>query len=176
MLNRKSAIKFMCLVIPGLLLFLAPANAYADSGPRPFFAVSSGNANPVPTSDPCILTNTEAGPGYAMGLGLMTWESEEVVDFCADEDPNTAAVEGQLVLTAANGDEIFGVYHTLATVNPDLALITFAGTYDFTGGSGRFENVTGTGTLAGQGSLLPPFEASAALAGTLTPARPRPRP
>ena len=126
----------------------------------------------MPTGDPCILTNTEGGTGFAMAMGLVTWTSEEIVDFCADADPNTAAVEGQLVLTTANGDEISGVYHTLATVHPEIAVITFAGTYEFADGTGRFENVTGSGSIAGQGSLLPPFEANAALAGTLTRARP----
>ncbi len=172
--NERSAVARLRMAISGVLFVLLPGIAGAVETTQPFFMVISGNANPVPTGDPCILINSEAGSGIATALGMTGWASEEVVDFCADGDPNTAAVEGQLVLTAANGDEIFAVYHTLATVNNEIAVITFAGTYEFTGGTGRFDDIRGSGSLAGQGSLLPPFEASAAMAGTFTVPRPGP--
>lgn len=168
MLSSSTAINFMRLVIPGLVILLVPAGASAEPKSLPFLSVMTGNADPMPTDNPCILTNSEAGTGFAISLGAINWASEEVIDFCADVEPGSGAVSGQFVLTGAHGDKVFGVLQTVATFNNEAAEVTFAGTYEITGGSGRFENATGKGTIAGEGSLNPPFEVFAAMAGRIT--------
>lgn len=70
--------------------------------------------------------------------------------------------------TAADGDELTGRYVTLATPDFIAGVITFAGTWEITGGTGRFAGAPGAGTLSGEGSLAPPFGVSATFEGTIT--------
>ena len=53
-------------------------------------------------------------------------------------NPGTGTIAGTIVFTAANGDELSGVVAGQFT-----SPTTVAGTYLFTGGTGRFENATG---------------------------------
>jgi hypothetical protein len=138
----------------------------AAAGSRPFSAALEGRANPVPTSDPCVLTNTEGGTGQAVHMGAIAWASSETVNFCSN--PDGAEVQGEFILTAANGDEVFGRYETLAHPDFGAGVITFSGHWEITGGSGRFEHATGEGTLSGEGSLTPPFGVVANFVGAIS--------
>lgn len=136
------------------------------SGSVPFSATLTGHANPTPTADPCVLSNTEGGSGTAVHMGAIAWASSETVNFCSN--PDGADVTGQFTFTAANGDELTGTYVTLA--HPDFAagIITFSGEWTITGGTGRFAGASGSGTLSGEGSLAPPFEVSATFLGRIS--------
>ena len=149
-----------------LALVLVSGTTGTASESRPFKATLVGHAGPSPTADPCVLTNAEGGTGQARHLGTIDWTSSENVNFCSN--PAGADVEGVFVWTAANGDQLTGRYVTLA--HPDFAggVITFAGTWEITGGTGRFEGATGGGTLSGEGSLAPPFGVSATFEGTVS--------
>jgi hypothetical protein len=140
-------------------------SAAADSA-RPFGATLEGYANPVPTSDPCVLTNTEGGTGKAVHMGAIAWASSETVNFCTD--PEGAEVQGSFVMTAANGDQLHGEYTTLAHPDFTSGVITFSGQWTIVGGTGRFENATGGGTLTGEGSLAPPFAVMASFVGKVS--------
>lgn len=147
-------------------LVLACSVSAAAEASRPFGATLEGHANPVPTSDPCVLTNTEGGTGRAVHMGAIAWASSETVNFCSN--PDGADVQGSFIMTAANGDQLFGQYTTLAHPDVVTGVITFSGQWTITGGTGRFEHATGDGTLTGEGSLAPPFGVMASFVGTVS--------
>jgi hypothetical protein len=151
------------LVLPALLLTGA---ARADEGPRPFTLVVNGNADPVPTEDPCVLINTETGTGFGSPVGIVKWESKERVNFCSD--PEGAEIEGEFVLTTWNRDQIRGRYRTLGQADPETSEITVIGRYEITSGTGRFASVAGKGVIAAAGSLSPPFPFNGGLFGRVS--------
>jgi hypothetical protein len=148
------------------VVLACPVQAAAGES-RPFGAVLDGHANPVPDpGDPCLLANTEAGTGRAVHMGAIVWASAETVNFCTN--PEGADIQGQFVMTAANGDQVFIDYVTLAHPDFNAGVITFSGTWTITGGTGRFADATGDGTLSGEGSLLPPFDVIASFVGSIS--------
>ena len=148
------------------VLALGPLSA-ANQQVRPFEVSIVGNANPVP--DPahpeCVLLNTETGIIHGTHTGVGTWSSFETVDLCSNGD-GSGAVEGEFTLTAANGDQIFGTYTTLLLVGDGA--IAASGTYEITGGTGRFEDATGTGTIDATGDFGPPFGVIGQMSGGIS--------
>ena len=112
-----------------------------------------GHALPVPASEPvpfkgqAALTLTGAIPigdnlqltatatGVATHLGLFTRTETVLVN------PLGVFVDGTITFTAANGDELCA---DVAGGFTAADLSTAAGSYTFTGGTGRFENASGT--------------------------------
>jgi hypothetical protein len=102
---------------------------------------SAGDEVPFKGQADEVITGTEQAPdglhitvfatGQATHLGSFTRNANVVVH------PD-AEVVGTLVWTAANGDQLFADL-VAAFISPTAA----AGTYTFTGGTGRFENATG---------------------------------
>ena len=136
---------------------------------RPFHAVIEGNANPT-FIDPCTIENHETASGKALHLGRITWSSDEMAVFVPCPPPTFPAiieVTGNFTMTAANGDEIYGEYHTTGTFDP-VAGVSVRGEYTFTSGTGRFRNVTGTGVITANGAATPPFEVVGSLDGTIS--------
>ena len=74
---------------------------------------------------------TNAATGQATHLGRFTWAGHGVIHA-------NGTLEGALVFTAANGDELFASVEGALT-----SPTTGASTYVFTGGTGRFENASG---------------------------------
>ena len=141
----------------------------ATSQVRPFRLTVEGNANPDFSQGPCNVVNTEAGTGKALHLGKVTWTSSEVANFCVDpSNPGKAAVTGTMVVTAANGDQLTISYQS--TVQGDFAAgtLTVTGTWTITGGTGRFSDASGSGTLTAAGSLAPPFDIAGEFVGGIT--------
>jgi hypothetical protein len=95
-------------------------------------------------------------------MGDITWESHETVNVC---NPAGADVQGQITITAANGDVVIADYQALAQFSG--AEVTAFGYWEITGGSGRFADASGNGVIAARGSLLPPFEVTGAMAGVI---------
>lgn len=146
-----------------LLLVVAFAGATdADQTSRPFRASLEGFANPAQTND-CTIINDEVGTGQALHAGAITLETTETVNLCAG--PDGAKVTGEFVLTAANGDQIFGVYETIAILATE---VTAFGNYTITGGTGRFADATGQGVISAVGSLAPPFEVTGSMVGQIS--------
>jgi hypothetical protein len=146
---------------------LSPLDTAAAA--RPFHAVIEGNANPT-FIDPCTIENHETASGKALHLGRISWSSDEMAVFVPCPPPTFPAiieVTGHLTITAANGDEIYGEYHTTGTFDPVIG-VSVKGTYTFTSGTGRFRNVTGAGFVAANGAATPPFEVVGSLDGIIT--------
>jgi hypothetical protein len=143
-------------------LGLLPARASAEE--RPFNARMSGNASLSLTDDPCVLRNDETVAGEATHLGTFTWVSVEFANFCTV--PDGVAVTGSFTMTAANGDELSGGYTTIGLFDVDGNLIIH-GVYEFTGGSGRFANASGSGDLDAIGFLTEGLPVEGSMDGTI---------
>lgn len=137
--------------------------------------ILEGFANPVPMNgDPCILINEEEATLLAVGLGRFDWVSTEVARLVPGPDvdpdcpvPEGAEIEGEFTITAKNGDEIRGIYRTVARIDVMAVEITFVGHYRITGGTGRFARAKGRGVITGRGDFLPPFEVTGQLVAQL---------
>lgn len=77
---------------------------------------------------------------------------------CAEPDDTAGVnhVDGNAIMTDANGDQIF-LHYVATTPPPDFVLGTFHedGTFEITGGTGRFEGATGSGQFSTDGTLQP---------------------
>ena len=84
------------------------------------------------------------GSGQATHLGRYSEAGR--VAFTPTGNPAVLHVEGSIVYTAANGDELH------ATVSGELngATGAISATVTYSGGTGRFANATGSGALSGQ--------------------------
>src|SRR5262245_1910893 len=147
------------------VFFLAAITVASSPGvaaARPFKATLTGNAHPDFTNFP-VVTNHETGEGQATHLGRFLWEDDEVAVFSPD---GTLAVEGTFTMTAANGDQIFGEFTRSGFIDEQGNLIIH-GNYSFTGGTGRFADVTGTGELDAVGGGGPDFPIQGSFQGTI---------
>lgn len=82
------------------------------------------------------ITMTTVAQGNATHLGLFT--REEVILL----NPNSGTFEGQVVYTAANGDQLFGT-----VAGGFTSQTTATGSYTFSSGTGRFANATGSASF-----------------------------
>jgi hypothetical protein len=83
------------------------------------------------------------GKGYATHLGETTWYTGDMWA-CFDGTQG-----GSMEFTAANGDQLFGAFEGTWTGMPP-APVAFQGSFWITGGTGHFEDVTGTGDYHGR--------------------------
>ena len=154
----------VAVVIATVAAALVLGTGVASATERPFAASLAGNASLSPTGDPCVLQNNETATGTSTHLGRFTWESEEFANFCAN--PACVAVIGSFVITAANGDLLYGVYTTLGEFDAAGNLIIH-GTYELDGGTGRFATAMGSGDIDAIGFLTPGLPVFGTLAGTI---------
>jgi hypothetical protein len=131
------------ITLAGLALALAalsPASALAKAGgtDRPVKGTASGTARfNVPTSSFTV----EFG-GTTSHVGLYNVRSEGSGAFAPDL---TFAGTGEASIVAANGDEIDGtVTLTTSSFSPQAFEHTTTSVLTVTGGTGRFEDATGT--------------------------------
>ncbi len=157
--NRRLAI-----LVSAIFVTLTVA-AGAQSSARPFNVTLDGNASPVFQPDGCTIINDEHGTGHGSHLGAISWQSHEVVDVCSN--PEGGDVSGEIVITAANGDQLFASYTTLAHLDFGAGVVQALGAYQITGGTGRFVNASGQGIISAVGSLAPPFGVLAQMSGVI---------
>ena len=89
------------------------------------------------TGGPTGVTITATGEGEATHLGKFT-RTEEIL-----LNPNTGTFTGTLTFVAADGSEL-----SCSFEGAFIAANEAAGTYTFTGGTGRFENASGTASFS----------------------------
>jgi hypothetical protein len=143
------------------------------AGPRPWKESyqSTGTIAPGARCPAPLLLESDQGSGTATHIGKYTIVNSHCVD------PITGALTGgTFVKTAANGDQIFGTYAGTATViqaPAPIGIFSLSGTIEFTGGTGRFAEATGTtsmtGTLQGDFSRSPvPTQVTLTMVGTIS--------
>lgn len=125
---------------------------------RPFSATVESWTTVEPTPDTCVLLNKGAGTGIGVHMGAIAWVAWGPLNVC------TGGTDAEFVMTAANGDEVFGKYESLVRPDFDAGVFTFAGRWEIVGGTGRFGYATGEGTLSGWGNLVQPPEPSKVMA------------
>ena len=101
---------------------------------------------PVPEfmGDHIVVTVTSDCKGTH--LGKSHWDSVSIVDISQPPPPFTQI--GDMVFTAANGDQLIGTFSGLAVPN-DKGGFDYWGDYEITGGTGRFSGTTGSGAYSG---------------------------
>lgn len=134
---------------------LAPLAAQADPQTVPFTATLTTQEtlgfNPLACAAAPYLQGTTTGTGVATGMGKVTLQSTD----CPTPSLTVFTFTGgQLVLTAANGDTLTADYSGALSPTAAYPLYTLSGSYRVTGGTGRFSNATGAGSLQGSSNLL----------------------
>jgi hypothetical protein len=104
----------------------------------------------VPTSDdPCVLNVLETGTVSSEQLGDFKAVGHGVDSMCTRGIGKGDAV-ALFVFTDKNGNTILATYHTIVTV-PDVrtspTVLTWQGTWKFVGGTGKYANIRGSGTV-----------------------------
>lgn len=140
------------------------AAATAAAADRPFKASLTGNAHLSSTDDPAVLRNDETGEGESTHLGRFTWADVEYADFAAI--PGGVAVVATFTMTAADGDQLSGRFATVGFF-ADAQTLVIQGRYEFTGGTGRFADASGTGDIDAMAFLAPGLPFVGSLTGTI---------
>lgn len=132
------------------IIIAAAFTGHAALASRPHFSRGSAQFT-SPT--------TFVGDGRATHLGNYT--ETGIVAFSPTANPAVLHVEGTLIYTAANGDELHATVS--GELNGQTGVVTAEITYD--GGTGRFECATGSADLLGQ--LLAGGAIEVAVSGTI---------
>lgn len=147
--------KLVTVLVAALLLLTSMPAAAAghDGGRGRLFAgyvrgeVTFDFSNPKECTFFPLTTVTNAS-GWALHMGRTTMESSHCfVPYGAPEDNLGTAENATMVLTAANGDEVWATYDVILSPGlPEVIgeKIVARGTVTFDGGTGRFEDASGS--------------------------------
>lgn len=109
------------------------------AGPRPFHLVEHGRLTATPRDQSGTVLDVVAnGTGTATHLGAITVERSAVLT--ATSTPGVFDFNGEATLTAATGEQLTTTI--TGTFNANIGHADLI--YEWTGGTGRFENATGT--------------------------------
>jgi len=164
--TRQAVLKQFCAGLVGLVLALtslAPSAVQAESA-VPFRANWESQITIAPLAPP-LFAVSGLGAGKALHLGAMTAQSiTEVVNLATGEGAASYR------FTAANGDDVFITFVFLGIPTSPTAF-SIAGVWQVTGGTGRFEGASGSGTYTGQVEFVSFADAvgTFALEGTISP-------
>ena len=126
------------------LLWASPA----DAKDRPFKGRIDGSFVASPSANPTIYVGGAQASGNATHLGAFSKVTSDVTNIA------TGAIEGSFTMTAANRDQLTGVYTGF------LAFGTTPGTFSWvlnatiTGGTGRFLHATGQFVFLANGTYV----------------------
>ena len=163
--TRRGVLKQNCAGLAGLvvaLTSLAPSAVQAESA-VPFRATWETQISIAPLEPP-LFAVSGLGAGKALHLGDMTAQSiTEVVNLATGEGAASYR------FTAANGDDVLITFAFLAIPTSPTAF-SIEGVWQVTGGTGRFEGASGSGTYVGQAEFVGPADAvgTFALDGTIS--------
>jgi len=114
------------------ILSLAGSPASVSASERPFLLQGSGQLNVDATG-----AGTFTASGQATYLGH--WTNEGTIQFAPGANPGTLSAEGEVVFTAANGDELYATIEGVLDLTTGVAGATFT----IVGGTGRFASAGG---------------------------------
>jgi hypothetical protein len=164
--------KFFAAVATALLFLLTgttSAAAAAGGTDRPFRASASGDIVYTENTLRCMagFTTVVTAAGKATHLGAFTLTARH----CEVPTSETTgqSIKGEMTLTAANGDHLFGTYETQWVFSNGT--VSVAGDLTVTGGTGRFDGATGTlrqDHVISVTSPSPPWPLAMRFAGSIT--------
>jgi hypothetical protein len=163
--TRRGVLKPFCAGLAGLALALASLapSAVQAASEVPFRAIWETQISIAPLEPP-LFAVSGLGVGKALHLGAMSAQSiTEVVNLATGEGAASYR------FTAANGDEVLITFVFLAIPTSPTAF-SIEGVWQVTGGTGRFEGASGSGTYIGQAEFVGPADAvgTFALEGTIS--------
>lgn len=89
-------------------------------------------------------------PVFVADLGRVVGVGSDCIKFTDFGPPPSYAFDnGELTLTAANGDQLKLTYRGTFIPTAQLPVYAISGLFDISGGTGRFANATGSGLLEG---------------------------
>jgi hypothetical protein len=143
---RRSRV-FCCALVLVVGIATAAPLSFASGGEVPFRA-SFDTQFQVNSGAP-LLNITVQGEGQALHMGESeTFTNNEIVNLM------TGAGTATYTVIAANGDTV--VFDSTFDVLPTSTGVTFEGTYEIVGGTGRFSGATGRGRLIGSAVFTGP--------------------
>jgi len=163
--TRRGVLRQFCAGLAGLVLALTsltPSALQAESE-VPFSATWETQISIAPLEPP-LFAVSGLGAGKGLHLGALTAQSiTEVVNLATGE--GVASYR----FTAANGDDVLITFLFLAIPTSPTAF-SIEGIWQVTGGTGRFEGASGSGTYVGQAEFVGPADAigTFALEGTIS--------
>ena len=131
-------------------LFASGLTAAKSSKPFQATITISEQLVPVGTTE-CQFIGAITGTGQATHMGKLATASQDCVNQISATTFSFASQ--QVVLTAANGDQVFASYG--GTLNFESGVGVITGGYTITGGTGRFAGATGGGSLQGLEEVNP---------------------
>lgn len=137
-----------CVVLIAAAILVLPGRAWGEERPHS----ARGTAQFVSQTD-------FVGAGQATHLGDYTEVGS--VSFSPTEDPAVLRVDGWVIYTAANGDQLNAII--TGYLNGQTGAIT--ATISYVGGTGRFDDAGGTARLLGQ--IQPDGTIAVAVVGTI---------
>ena len=137
--------------LTAVLLAVPPVALAATT--TPFRSAITAQASFAETPVPGVLKVTTSGVGHASHLGKVTLTTTETLDFVTSPE-GLVVRDGRMVMVAANGDELHWDYEGTGSLPDDEGASTLTGTFVITGGTGRFEYATGSGTFEGTGNAV----------------------
>ena len=96
-------------------------------------------------------TGDISGSGWSTPVGALTFKSTDCITSASPPPyvlPPLTFSSKTVTLKASNGDLITAEYEGTATAQPDGSLV-LSGTFTFTGGTGKYVGVRGSGSLDG---------------------------
>lgn len=134
----------LILLVCALTLVVFAATASANTVNRPFNGSVKGGVSYQLVGD--VLTTMSSAAGHARHMGLIKMTAQHPTPPIGSSDYGP----GEMVLTAANGDEVWITY----TGHLDFDITAEAGTWfegpvpcTITGGTGRFEGAKGSADM-----------------------------
>ena len=132
--------KFLTLSILGLVIVLAAFPAAFASRSTPFNGRGSGTF--TDTSQTTVLI---IGAGYYDHLGLTNLRFPSTITGPAACGGFTATEQD--TYTGANGDNVYQTVHDIICPTTTPGTFTLIGSFTITGGTGRFADASGSGTV-----------------------------
>ncbi len=147
-MKRFGLFLFVALTVVGL----SGGTAFGNPNNRPFKTVASGTGTLAYGCEDACLTATFVGHATSSHLGTGAWSAVLTVPFSGAYPSGSgvcAPATGTATLTAANGDDVNFTYTGTVCAAGDIftSAHSFTGTYSITGGSGRFDDASGTGNI-----------------------------
>jgi hypothetical protein len=167
-MKNSIASKIFALALAGSAL--AAAAPPTGAGPvRPFKGGAGGpvlltyvSGPAVPSAgSPVVFDFVEPNwEGNETHLGTFLWNAQGTITFYGVTSSGAwqyRAHGATCSLTAANGDTIAATFDAVGTLDPNTGVASSTGTYELTGGTGRFSNVQGAGTTGISGTAADGF-------------------
>ena len=152
--GRPSITRALLLVLAALsVIVLTPATVSAE-GDAVVSIHATYDANPTPDAGCGGMRVVGRGTATGVPVGHALWSDEECASLLAT--PGKITIAGILVVTAASGDRLEASYSATADLPEPDGTIRPAGTFQIIGGTGRFSNATGSGTINATANMFHP--------------------